>query len=49
MTKIKDKKKVVSLRMNRNLIDSIKKIAEKENRNFSNMVETLIMKGITQN
>ena len=39
-------KKTYSLRLDEDLVQEIEKIAETENRNFSNMVETILKKEI---
>lgn len=37
-----------TIRMRKTLIQQIEELAEKDNRNFNNMVETLLMTGATQ-
>ena len=37
-----------TIRMKKTLIQEIQELAEKDNRNFNNMVETLLMKSIRQ-
>lgn len=40
---------VKSLRLKTDIISEIEKIAEKENRSFTNMVETILIEKINQN
>ena len=42
-------KKVYSVRLNEELLEELKKIAEKENRSLSNLVETVLKKYVSEN
>lgn len=37
-----------TIRMNKNLVEKIENLAEKDNRNFNNMVETLLLRATEQ-
>lgn len=41
-------KKVLSVRIDDEIIEKLKRLAEKENRSLSNLIETVLKKHITQ-